>query len=151
MKSHITWILIANSSYVEILELRGKEIEVIERKDHPEGRQKIHELISDKPGRTFAIASTEGHNVGEEEERVRKHDHEIFMHEFMEICLQAKNENRFDKLSIIAPPHFLGEIREIFHHYPLLSSCIHQEIAKDLPSYLPIKEKLELIQRYLPL
>lgn len=149
MKLSIIWILVANNGYADLFELKGKEIRLIGRQDHPEGRMKIHDLVSDRPGRTFAIASTERHHLGEEEDRVRRHNREIFIHELMHLLSKAKSDLLFDQLVVVAPPEFLGDMRKVFKKHPILETCMKQEIPKDLPSYLSMDEKVNMLTRYL--
>ena len=145
MRHTTTWILVATSSYAEVFERLGDKLRLIEKRDHPEGRKKVHELITDKPGRTFAIASTERHSLGEENEQVKRHYRNMFIHDLLRFCLTAKNGGSFDTLNIIAPPDFLGELRKVFHKEAPLHAAIDQEIAKDLPAYLSLQAKVDMI------
>ena len=50
-----TWILVAHEAGARLFESPGpgKGLELIEEIDHPEGRERDGDLVSDRPGRSF--------------------------------------------------------------------------------------------------
>ncbi|MBJ7449761.1 MAG: host attachment protein [Parachlamydiales bacterium] len=142
------WVVVANKSYAEIYEVHGygKEIRSVARIDHPDGRKKDGELVSDKPGRSSDSSGTARHAV-----EPKTLPHEVVEHEFaITICkLLEKHHMQFKTLSIIAPPHLLSCLRKAMPKS--LSSCIEKEINKDLPEYLSEKERQSHIIQYLDL
>ena len=50
-----TWILVAHDAGARHFENHGpgKGLELIEEIDHPEGRQRDRDIVSDRPGRSF--------------------------------------------------------------------------------------------------
>ncbi len=147
MKPHRIWILIANSSYAEIFEVKEDGAHFIERYEHPESRKRTGELVTDKPGHTFESANFARHKVAEEEQALHRHERDIFSHELMKIISRGKNEHRFDQFVMVAPPQFLGELRRVFKKHSLKPTS---EVVKNFPSILSFKEKMQLIQKYLP-
>jgi protein required for attachment to host cells len=140
------WILVANSSYAQFYSWEGEKIEPLEKIDYPRGRQKVHDLLTDKPGRSFAIASTERHALSEGSD-VKAHEQELFANQLASKCDQAKKQGLCDHLVIVAPSHFLGMLRlQMKKHHP---EMVVQEIHKDLPEGLSATDKLRHLYNFL--
>lgn len=142
------WVVIANSSYAEIFRVDAGKIEKVESLSHPAGREKPSQLISDRPGRTFAIASSERHALGEGH-NIHRHEQNVFAHEIYRHCLKAKERKAFEKIAFVAPPEFLGEMRKVMRG--AFDDCLEKEVAKDLPGTLSEREKVEHLKDYLKL
>lgn len=149
MKPTVTWVLMANSSYAEIFEVKAMKVTFLQRLTFEERREKMHDLVSDKPGHNYGRmgAQGSGHVLGSED-ALRHHEESVFAHELIEFCVKAKAQHLFDKLTIIAAPHFLGELRNVMklksHHLP-----IDKEIHKDIPQRLSEHEKIAYLKEYL--
>jgi protein required for attachment to host cells len=149
----VLWVVIANSSFAEIFEVkgRGKEIKKLERLDNPEGRAKGADILADRPGR-----SSEGPQGGSTRRRhalgteTDVHLQEItrFAHELIEI-LQKAQKNSFDQLALIAAPQLLGVLRGLLNNS--LKEKVTKEIDKDFNASLSDPEKIEAICRLLDL
>lgn len=150
MKPTVTWVIMANSSYAEIFEVKAMKVTFVHRMNYEERREKMHDIVSDKPGHNFASmgAMGGGQHTLNSEEGFRHHEESIFAHQVVEYCVKAKDEHKFDQLTIIAAPHFLGELRHVLklksHHLP-----IDKEIHKDIPERLSDNEKIAYIKEYL--
>lgn len=145
------WVLIANSSFAEIFSVEnGKEIKKLKLIDFPEGRAKGSSFVSDKPGRGFERVGRDGkgsrHALTSD---VDPHEHELqlFVHKLADELHKAKSENAFSKLSIIAPPHFLGELRSTISL--MVKESIDKEINKDIPEYMSEGERIDALCKYL--
>ena len=123
------WVLVANASFAEIFEVSGKDIKTLHYFDYPVGRLKSGDILSDRPGRTYDSVGDGRHAVGT---KVDVHLHEIqtFAHSLVAVLKKAKSENAFDRLTLISPPQFLGELRHLLNDS--LKKCVHQEFAKDI-------------------
>lgn len=149
------WVLVANSSLAEIFSVNGKEIKLVQRLENPSGRQKSGEILTDRPGRSFegrgrGGAGSQGsrHALGTEID-VHLHEMQIFAHKLADILRKEKSLNSFDKLDIIAPPQFLGELRAILSDP--IKKCISKEINKEIPATLSEHEKMDSIRKFLDL
>lgn len=144
------WILAANSSFAKIFEVKGhgKQIKEIRHIDFPKGRQKSGEVNSDRPGRAFDSMGMSRHAYSPE---INYHDHEnkVFAHQIAELLQEAHENNIFDELALVAPPHFLGELKQAVSNN--VKKCISKEINKDLPEHLTEKDRIDHLCKYLDL
>lgn len=107
-----TWILVADSSRARILTTRTRvqpptDVETLE---HPEGRLKAQELISDRPGRSFDSSGDGRH--GMEPPDVHHHHQEVFAKQIAEHLEKGRHQGKFVELALVAPPEFLGVLRQ---------------------------------------
>lgn len=148
------WVVIANSSKAEIYAVTpGEKIEKVHQTDFPDGRKKSRDVYSDKPGRGF---SRMGHSVGQgvrhalsTETDLHEHERQVFGHEIAEILRKAHAEHLFEKLALIAPPEFLGDLRQILPDS--VRKAIYKELNKDLPDFMSETEKTDKICKLLEL
>jgi protein required for attachment to host cells len=106
------WILVADRSKARIFH-RAKPsegIHLVEEIIHPEGRLKEHEILSDRPGRTFSNVGTTRHGYAP---RVDPLD-QIGLN-FAKVLASklelARSQNRFERIVLVAAPKLLGMIR----------------------------------------
>lgn len=95
------------------------------------------EIDSDRPGRVFDHAPAAGgrrgataHHGTNGERSPRKHEAGEFARRIVKLLEQARREGEFDRLIVMAPPAFLGRLREVLPES--LRSITAAEIAKDL-------------------
>jgi len=140
-----TWILVANDAGARLYETEGfeKSFRTIRRFSHLEGRQKNAELSSDRPGRSFDSSGSQRHSMGEKFSP-HIHEEEAFARELSDFLERKFGENNFQHLALIAPPHLLGELRQVLS--TRLKKCIVAELHKDFPAYMEDKEVLEHIK-----
>ncbi|MCX6994679.1 MAG: host attachment protein [Chlamydiae bacterium] len=150
MKPIINWVLMANSSYAEIFEVKAMHVTFLQRMTFEERREKMHDIVSDKQGHNYSrmgVHGGGGHMLGSED-GLRRHEESIFAHEIVEFLVKAKAEHLFNILTFIAAPHFLGELRNVMklksHHL-----SIDKEIHKDFPQRLSEHEKIAHIKELL--
>ena len=126
------WLLVADAGRASIIacDSRLDEPEVVRTFDHPEGRMRDTELASDDRGRTRprdrnATAgsamehSTSPHEMAAEE----------FSRELAGVVREAHNGRQFDELILVAPPAFLGLLRQVLGETVLDS--VRDAVAKD--------------------
>lgn len=144
------WVLVANSSYAHVLEVKGlgREISIIEKIPFPDGRKRDREIDTDRPGRSF---DSMGHNRHGMSSRDDPHEHELklFAHQLGAMLHKAKSENRFDEFAVIAPPHFLGELMHTIADP--LKSCLVKKVDKDIPEAMNEKDRFDAVAKYLDL
>lgn len=144
------WILVANSSFAQIFEVKklGVELKEVERFDFPEGRERSGEILTDRPGRTFQRMGAERSSLGTEVDP-HMHEQQMFAHKIGQFLHKAQAKKSFIKLAIIAPPQFLGLLRNTFPE--TLLRCVDQEIHKEVPNDLNEGTRLEMIRNFLDL
>ncbi|MGZ4956345.1 host attachment protein [Methylobacter sp.] len=143
----LTWILVADNTRARIFtaDTPSSPLEEIEDLSHTEGRLHDREITSDLPGR-IKSSNAVGHAF-EQPTDPKKHESDNFAHRITEYLENAHNTNRFEQLLIIAPPSFLGLLRnhlpeqikkrvrlELDKELTLLSAA---DIRQHLPQYLP--------------
>lgn len=146
-----TWVIAADSNRARIFELSagGDKLSEIEDMYNPEGRQSMGEQVSDAEG-SFAqggpvrgggstgpgvagaaIGGSRGQgSTGEPQETWREHDINMFSKQLVRYLDKARNEHRFDKLRVIAPPRFLGLIRQNMNKE--VQKMVEEEIPKEI-------------------
>jgi protein required for attachment to host cells len=92
---------------------------------------------SDRPGRVFDHAAGAGqrrgavaHHATGGERRPRKHEAELFARQIARELAQAHQDQRFDRVVLVAGPQFLGVLRSVLPK--AVSTLVVREISKDL-------------------
>jgi len=126
-----TWIIAADASRARILQVtdRAQQLEEIEDLLNPEGRVHDRELISD------AHPRLSGHSGGgpasdREETSAAEHATELFAKRVGDYLDKARTGHRYDRLHLIAPPKFLGQLRKELGKE--VQKLVAQELPKDL-------------------
>jgi protein required for attachment to host cells len=148
---HTTWVLAADSERARIFELSDSDNTLQEIQDmvNPEGRMQEREVVTDREGRygqgsTGAAGGTPGSSPGnpgpgghghqshtaEPQQTPREHDIEMFTKQVVRYIDQARTENRFDKLRVIAAPRMLGLIRQNLSKEA--QKMVEEEIPKNI-------------------
>jgi protein required for attachment to host cells len=126
-----TWLLIADGSRAKVLESLGahetpREIEDMTLTiDLP----KSGELLADRPGRTFDSVGA-GRHAKENPTDPHRHLKRSFAGRMVDELRRAMLARRFDRLILVAPPAFLGDLREEMPKE--LKAKVADEIALDL-------------------
>lgn len=126
------WILVAHESGARIFgRLNHREpIELLEKIDHPIGRAKTHNLVSDRQGREGEFAPSAGrHAVGDHTDPTQKNALD-FARNLARAIDVARDLNRFEYLVLVAGPQFLGTLRQE------LSTGTAQRVIGSLPRNL---------------
>jgi len=128
-----TWILVADASEARVFELRGmtsnlppslsvvSDLDMIAADTHGFSR----DLKSDRPGRAFSSSDSRRATI-----EPRHDPHQMAKDRFAEAIAERLNhacgEKRFAMLVVIAPPRFLGALRQDF------SAAVHDAIALEI-------------------
>jgi len=119
------WIVVANRSGAWIFSALGARqtgpgierrqggewpLDLIEHIDHPDGRKKGRDLVSDEPGRVMGRVSSERHAYAPETDPARVLA-EQFARKLAEKLRVARAQNQFRRLVLIAESRFLGLLR----------------------------------------
>jgi protein required for attachment to host cells len=127
-----TWIVAADSARARIFEMTPPEKKCREIEDflNPEGRAQNREINADADGRYYGNgAQYRGFSAGQKISPV-EHKTELFSKEVGRYLDKARTQNRYDKLYVIAPPEFLGLMRQNLTRE--VQKLVADEINKDL-------------------
>lgn len=129
--SSVTWVVIADRAVARIFERSAgpdDELQPVATLEHPESRQRVHDLVSDRPG-SFRSRANSGLVSGEPHPDHRHHTAEEFSREVAGYLETARQRDRFEHLILVASPLFLGTLRDALS--APLSQLVEHELAKD--------------------
>jgi protein required for attachment to host cells len=128
-----TWIIAADSSRARILQVTDRAHDLAEIEDllNPEGRVHDRELISDAHTR-FSGHAGGGRGSDREETSATEHATELFAKRVGNYLESARSAHRYDRLHLIAPPKFLGQLRKELGKE--VQKLVAAELPKDLSS-----------------
>lgn len=145
-------IVVADQSEADFYELEQRDMppKFVQRLEDADAHLHDRDLKSDRPGRVFDHAPTVGgrrgavahHSTGGER-NPRKVEARRFARRITEALEQERRQDRYERLVVMAPPAFLGLLREE------MSAAVHAvltaEVGKDL-----VHELLDALSAYLP-
>ena len=107
------WVLVADANRARYFETDSPTGDLRETTDmvHPESRLHERAIRTDKPGRAFD-RSGQGRHALSEQESIREQSAIAFAIEIADHLDNARTKHSFDRLIVVAPPKFLGELRE---------------------------------------
>ena len=130
----LQWILVANASEASLYSLttpestkKKPELSIIEQRLHAQSRQKDSRIAQDKCGH-FRGRLT-GHGDFIESSFPKKHEAQVFARELVELLEKGRTSNRYDKLTLVASPHFFGIIKGLLGKP--LQQCLNGQVTKD--------------------
>lgn len=125
------WVVVADASRARIFETRalGRGLREIEDLANPAGRAHSNDLLADAGGRTYSNA---GARPGHTQARSDPVEHEVqmFAKRLADRIEQGRVERRFEGLCLVAPPRFLGLLRDKCCRET--GKLVEFELAKDL-------------------
>ena len=128
-----TWIVLADASRVRIFETdnEGAMPREVEDIANPEGRAPERDLGTGPAGSYSGQGGA--HNTAEP--RTTRHEHvvEEFARDVAARLDEACRQLRFERLWIVAAPHFLGVLRPCLS--PQVESVIEREIDRDVSGF----------------
>ncbi len=108
-----TWILVANAARALILETeptrKHRRWQIVQSFEHPESREHVAELESDRPGLTMQ-GGTE-RRAALEHTSPKETEARHFAAEIARTLTEGRRTARFDALVLTAAPRFLGLLR----------------------------------------
>ncbi len=129
-----TWIIAADASRARIFELPDDTREMHELQDfaHPEGRAAGRDLVAEPSGRFYGKGErVQGHSANELSDPIH-HENELFARALAAILEEGRTDNRYDALVLIAPPKFLGTLRNVLpkHADKLVVRTVPKDVVK---------------------
>ena len=124
------YVLVADSGLAKLYAADAgfKSLELLYTQANPDGRKMRSELDSDRPG-VQRSSSGGTHGLGGDQNSQR-HESEKFAKYLCKGLSQDKQENKFESLALVAPPHFLGELRSNLDN--ACQKVLVKTLAKDL-------------------
>ncbi|MBF8223471.1 host attachment protein [Halomonas sp. 328] len=124
-----TYIVVADAARARVFTREGLKLEEKESLVHAEGRLHEGDLVTDGGGEVHeSMARTSRTSGGE---NVASHHHaEIFAKQVAECIYRARVGNHLRKLILVAPPRFLGILRD------KLDDATHKLLIHSLPKDL---------------
>jgi protein required for attachment to host cells len=131
-----TWILAADASRARILQVMDRErrLEEIEDLYNPGGRLHERDMTSDAEPR---LRGTDGPGSDREAKGAVDHEVETFAKAIGDYLDKARTSHRYDRLHLVAPPKFLGQLRKELGKE--VGKLVTDEMPKDL-SWLNARE-----------
>lgn len=132
-----SWVLVANGSQARIFNLDGpqKSITLVKEFTHPESRMKTDKLSSDRQGH-YMSGATQGSGSFQEATDPKTYELERFAMELAKSLDDGRAANKFDKVVLVASPHFLGLIKQNLSEQ--MSKAVSHTIQKD---YTAVNER----------
>ena len=126
-----TWILVADACGARLFLTfdNGKSLHLLERFSHSQSRAMEAELVSERPG--SARSSTHSMPSSKQPHRTHKELEAVeFATVLNDYLVDAVQQQKFESLVLVAPPHFLGLLRAELS--PALARKISATVAKEL-------------------
>lgn len=126
---HTQWVVVADSSRARFFETQGNVESLVELEDFlsPAARMDEAALRHDAKGRFFGKGEREQAHTAEPAVSAKTHAAQKFSKVIMQHLEQACEKKRYDRLILIAPPQFLGQLHK------QLSQRVMQRITQELP------------------
>lgn len=133
-----TYIVVADAARARVF--TRDALKLVERESLVHAANRLHEgdLVTDRGADVHESTATTARSSGGEN-TARTHEEQVFAKEVAERVYRARVDNSLEKLILVAPPRFLGQLRDKLDG-PTAKLVIHT-LSKDLS-----KASLEEIQ-----
>ncbi len=133
-----TYIVVADAARARLF--TRDALKLVEQDSLVHAASRLHEgdLVTDRGADVHESTSTSARSAGGES-TARAHEEQVFAKEVAERLYRARTDNSMEKLILVAPPRFLGQLRDKLDG-PTAKLVIHS-LTKDLT-----KASLEEIQ-----
>lgn len=131
MKPTTTWILIADGARAQIFANHGpgKGMEAVAGGKFSADHRPDHEIMSDRPGRTFESVGTARHAIEPRHDPHRELKR-AFSEELAAMLDKQLARKAYDRLVLVAPPTTLGDLRAALSEH--VKAALYAELDKDL-------------------
>ncbi|MFO8152269.1 host attachment protein [Thioalkalivibrio sp.] len=127
------WIVVADAARARILRCEGRAchgLADVEALSHTESRANTQDLVSDRPGRSWATPSGDARHAMDETTDPAHHERERFARMVADRLKSAHHEGVFKHLVIVASPSFLGALRDLLDRS--VAQTVRAEVAKNV-------------------
>ncbi len=130
-----TWVVVGDGSRARLFRIGPRrEWELIRELEHPAGRAKGRDIVTDRAGRVKQSFSPMRPAM-ELTKPLHAIEAERFAHAIAKILENGVAENAYERLVLVAPPHFLGLLRATIA--PTVSKRVDQTFDKDYTALTP--------------
>jgi len=137
-----TWVLVAESSRAKLFKAVNRtDLTELEALTHSEGRLHEGDLVSDRAGSDGGSIG-QGRHVFDDKVSAKEHEAGVFAKAIANRLETARNNGDFNKLVLVAPPAFLGQLRNNLSKEVM--SMVSKQIDKNL-----VTKPAETIGQYL--
>ena len=139
----ITWVLVAESSRAKFYTAKNRiaPITEIEALAHPEGRLHEGDLVSDSAGSDGGSVG-QGRHIMNDKTSAKEHEASGFAKVLATRLDSARNKGEFNKLVLVAPPAFLGLLRDNLSKEVM--AMVSHQVDKNL-----VQKPSEAVREYL--
>jgi len=106
-----TWVVVGDGSRARLFRVgphRGWEL--VRELEHPQTRAKAKDLVTDRQGRVKQSAS-QMRSAIQPTKPLHEIEAEHFAHSVSKVLESGLAENAYERVALVAPPHFLGLLR----------------------------------------
>ena len=137
-----TWILVAESSRAKLYAGNGNLAPLSELEDlvHPAGRMHEGDLVSDRAGNDGGSIG-QGRHIMDDKTSAREQEKVEFARQLAERLDVGCNDGCFDRLELVAPPTFLGLLRD------KLSKKVMERVYKQIDKNL-VQKPAEVVREH---
>ena len=137
-----TWIVVADAGRARVLEMQDTDhLAEIENFINPAERNDNADIDTDSRGRFYGKGEREEGHTAEPAVQPKEHEAELFAITIAKYLDDARSQNKYAKLQLIAAPAFLGLMRN------KLDSNVMNLVERELPKDLS-KASLPQIEHY---
>lgn len=131
-----TWLLVADAAKARLFEIprKGAGLTEIACFTHPDSRSPGQHPEHGRQGRTQESANSARHAIEPHTTLQEKHATQ-FADQLRDVIRQGRMENRYEQLVLMAPPRFLGVLRDRLDEQSL--KCVVAEVGNDLLALSP--------------
>lgn len=142
MQKPKVWIVVADGARGRFFRL-SEDRELVSAYAHELVGEMLanRDVVSDRPGRTFDRGG-DGRHAMEPHSDPKRHAKTVLAREIGRLLEEERKKQSFDQLVIVAPPQFLGDLRN--EMTKPLQGLIAKEINKDLSKLAPHQLKIQL-------
>ena len=114
LEKKTSWIVVADEASAIVYERKERHGPLTElfQLSNEAGRKKTGELLADRGGRAFDSHGQGRHTMAKEKDSPKRHVAAVFAKSIAERIVSAIKEKACDEFVLIAPPRFLGQLRD---------------------------------------
>jgi protein required for attachment to host cells len=141
------WILVADASRARIFSVpeNNKPWQLERELEHPNSRAKATDLTTDVPGRVKQSFGAGSRPAMEDPTDPKEIEAQAFARSLAAELEKGLNQNRFERVTLVAPPHFLGLLRGTVSEQVVkrIQHSVNKDYtllpARELPSHVSIE------------
>lgn len=145
MSKKITWVAVLDHQRLHVYRTEPPRWQLL-REENATREQPLprsSEIISDRQGRSFDLLGGQRHAMQPHSDP-REIEGRRFITSIAADLLQARRDERYQRLVIVAPPKAMGELRELLP--AAVAEVVAAELTEDL-TRMPLKSIEELLAR----